>query len=49
MSKCHTFLHDISLINKKNLNSVGSIYRPQIEKNAYFMVDKSTLRDKFGI
>jgi len=29
------------------LNSVGSIYRPQTEINAYLMVGKPTLRDKF--
>ena len=29
------------------LNPVGSIYRPQIETNAYLMVGKPTLRDKF--
>jgi len=31
------------------LNSVGSIYRPQTEINAYLMVGKPTLRDKFEI
>jgi len=31
------------------LNSVGSIYRPQIEINAYLMVGKPTLRNKFEI
>jgi len=34
-------------LGKKNLNFVGSIYRPRIEIDAYLMVDKSTLRDKF--